>query len=89
MGRDDEWEHFMQYFDEVHGDFSRRLRQEFPQLSPQDLKLCAYLRMNLSTKEIAQLLNITIRGVEIARYRLRKKLMLQRTVNLAEYILNF
>ncbi len=89
MGRDDEWEHFMQYFDEVHGDFSRRLRHEFPQLSPQDLKLCAYLRMNLSTKEIAQLLNITIRGVEIARYRLRKKLGLDRSVNLAEYILNF
>ena len=89
MGRDDEWEHFMQYFDQVHGDFSRRLRQDYHQLSPQDLKLCAYLRMNLSTKEIAQLLNITVRGVEIARYRLRKKLGLDRAVNLAEYILNF
>ena len=53
------------------------------------MKLCAYLRMNLQTKEIAHLLNISVRGVEISRYRLRKKLGIERSVNLAEFILNF
>ena len=53
------------------------------------MKLSAYLRMNLSTKEIANLLNISIRGVEISRYRLRKKLKLDRSLNLQEFILNF
>ena len=62
-----------EYFDQVYEDFTKRLREKFPNLTPNDVKLCAYLRMNLSTKEIAPLLNISIRGVEIHRYRLRKK----------------
>ncbi|UXP32731.1 two component regulator three y domain-containing protein [Reichenbachiella agarivorans] len=86
---DDEWEHFQQYFDQVHGDFTTRLRQQFSNLSPQEVKLSNYLRMSLSTKEIAQLMNITTRGVEIARYRLRKKLNLDREVNLSEFIGRF
>lgn len=89
ISHDDEWEHFQQYFDQVHGDFTSRLRDAFSNLSPQEVKLSAYLRMNLSTKEIAQLMNITTRGVEIARYRLRKKLNLSRDVNLTEYIGRF
>jgi len=52
------------------------------------LKLCAYVRMNLSSKEIAQLMNISIRGVEIGRYRLRKKLGLPTEMNLFEFLLN-
>ncbi|SHK13868.1 Y_Y_Y domain-containing protein [Reichenbachiella agariperforans] len=86
---DDEWEHFQQYFDQVHGDFTTRLRQAYANLSPQEVKLSNYLRMSLSTKEIAQLMNITTRGVEIARYRLRKKLNLDREVNLSEFIGRF
>ena len=86
---DTDWEQFEFHFDLVHGDFSSRIRQAYPTLSPQDMKIAAYLRMNLSTKEIAQLLNISLRGVEKARYRLRKKLELERQVNLTEYILNF
>lgn len=89
LSSDQDWEHFQQHFDNVHGDFSRRFRAAFPVLSPQDMKLSAYLRMNLSTKEIAHLLNISVRGVEISRYRLRKKLQLDRKLNLQEYILNF
>ena len=89
MAGDHEWDHFQQYFDQVHGDFSVRLKEAYPNLSPQEMKLAAYLRMNLSTKEIAQLLNITVRGVEIARYRLRKKLPLKREENLTEFILSF
>ncbi|MCV9389190.1 triple tyrosine motif-containing protein [Reichenbachiella ulvae] len=86
---DEEWEHFQQYFDQVHGDFTQRLRNKYKNLTPQEVKLSNYLRMNLSTKEIAQLMNITNRGVEIARYRLRKKLDLQREINLTEFIGRF
>lgn len=86
---DADWEHFQFHFDRVHGDFSSRLKASFPSLSPQEIKLCAYLRMNLSSKEIAQLLNISVRGVEISRYRLRKKLQLERERNLQEFILSF
>ncbi len=86
---DSNWEQFEFHFDRVHGDFTTRLKARFTTLSPQETKLCAYLRMNLSTKEIAQLLNISVRGVEISRYRLRKKLLLDRDQNLQEFILNF
>jgi DNA-binding CsgD family transcriptional regulator len=89
LSSDEDWEHFQVHFDKVHGDFSRRFKEAYPVLSPQEMKLSAYLRMNLSTKEIANLLNISVRGVEISRYRLRKKLRLDRTVNLQEYILGF
>ena len=89
ISADSDWEHFQFHFDRVHGDFTNRFKGTFPSLSPQEIKLSAYLRMNLSTKEIAQLLNISVRGVEISRYRLRKKLHLDRNQNLQEFILNF
>lgn len=69
---DKEWEHFAKHFDKVHSDFLTALKEKHPSISPNELKLCAYLRMNLSTKEIAQLMNISVRGVEISRYRLQK-----------------
>jgi ligand-binding sensor domain-containing protein/DNA-binding CsgD family transcriptional regulator len=80
---------FDDYFDEVHQDFINRLKERYPDLSPKELRLCAYLRMNLSTKEIAPLMNISVRGVEISRYRLRKKLQLPREENLLDFILDF
>ncbi|WP_228527878.1 ligand-binding sensor domain-containing protein [Pararhodonellum marinum] len=86
---DQDWEQFEIHFDQVHGDFMSRFKKKYNSLSPQEIKLSAYLRMNLSTKEIAYLMNISIRGVEIARYRLRKKLNLERAENLQEYILKF
>lgn len=89
ISADADWEHFQFHFDRVHGDFTSRFKTAFPQLSPQEIRLSAYLRMNLSTKEIAQLLNISVRGVEISRYRLRKKLQLDRVQNLQDFILNF
>ncbi len=82
-----DWENFEQYFNQVQGDYIARLKEKYPDLSPKDLKLCAYLRMNLSSKEIASLLNITPRGVEIHRYRLRKKLNLKREDNLVEFLM--
>lgn len=84
---DDTWEHFAHHFDKVHTDFLMQLKNKYPSLTASELKLCAYLRMNLSSKEIAQLLNISVRGVEIGRYRLRKKLELPKETNLFEFLL--
>jgi DNA-binding CsgD family transcriptional regulator len=88
MVRDDDWERFELSFDQVHEDFLKKLRTRYSELSPKDLRLCAYLRMNLSSKEIAPLLNISIRGVEISRYRLRRKLNIDRETNLTEFMMN-
>jgi len=85
---DKNWERFESHFDQVHENFFKNLREQFPNLTPKDQKLCAYLRMNLSTKEIAPLLNISVRGVEISRYRLRKKLDLQPDDNLVSFIMD-
>lgn len=73
------------YFDKAHNDFLKTLKETFPLLAPTDLKLCAYLRLNLSTKAIADLLNLSVRGVESNRYRLRKKLNLANEVSLADF----
>ncbi|MDF1560664.1 MAG: triple tyrosine motif-containing protein [Bacteroidales bacterium] len=81
------WEVFDRYFDEVHQEFHSRLRNLHPELTPGELRLCSYLRMNVSTKEIAPLMNISIRGVEISRYRLRKKLQLDQSTNLVDYLM--
>ncbi|MCB0654230.1 MAG: hypothetical protein KDC85_23325, partial [Saprospiraceae bacterium] len=67
--------------------FFKSLIKKHEHLTPKDLKLCAYLKMNLSTKEIAPLLGISHRGVEIHRYRLRKKLDLDTEQNLNEYLM--
>jgi len=83
----DEWERFEVHFDQVHEDFIKKLRINYSELTPKDLRLCAYLRMNLSSKEIAPLLNISVRGVEISRYRLRKKMGLGRDANLTDFMM--
>ncbi len=84
---DTQWEQFTAHFDNVHSDFHSALKAKYPGLSANELKLSAYLRMNLSTKEIAQLMNISIRGVEISRYRLRKKLQIPTETNLFNFLL--
>ncbi|MEO0007020.1 MAG: hypothetical protein RJA20_1216 [Bacteroidota bacterium] len=86
---DDDWEHFSRNFDRVHSDFLKRLAEKHDHLSPNDYRLCAYLRMNLSTKEIASLMNISVRGVEASRYRLRKRLNLETDTNLTDYLMRF
>ncbi|MCB0551031.1 MAG: hypothetical protein KDD19_25900 [Phaeodactylibacter sp.] len=85
----EDWEQFEYHFDAVHGDFLTRLRNDYPDLSPNEQKLCAFLRLNLNTKEICNLLGISLRGVEVARYRLRKKLDLERGQNLSKFILEY
>lgn len=86
---EEDWKHFEFNFKELHGDFFENLLRQYPKLTPKDLKLCAYLKMNLSTKEIAPLMGITVRGVEIHRYRLRKKLDLASEQNLNNYLIRF
>jgi DNA-binding CsgD family transcriptional regulator len=83
---DEDWEHFAVHFNNVHADFLIGLKESYPQLTAHEVKLCAYLRMNLSSKEIAQLMNISVRGVEISRYRLRKKLAIPTEVNLFQFL---
>ncbi|AKD01973.1 triple tyrosine motif-containing protein [Pontibacter korlensis] len=86
---DNNWDQFELHFNQIHQDFLRRLRDDYPDLTHRDIKLCAYLRMNLTSKEIASLLNLSLRGVETSRYRLRKKLNLGQEVNLTEFILKY
>ncbi len=86
---DHDWEVFSETFNQVHDDFFKRLLEGFPDLTPGDLRLAACLRMNLSSKEIAPLLNISIRGIENKRYRLRKKMGLPEDANLTEFMLRF
>ena len=85
---DKDWEHFAQHFDKVHSDFVAVLKEKHNNITPNELKLCTYLRMNLSTKEIAQLMNISVRGIEISRYRLRKKLGIATEISLFDYLIN-
>ncbi len=73
-------------FDLVHNNFMKRLGEKHPDLSLNERMMCAYLKMNLSSKEIAPLLNISVRGVETIRYRLRKKFVLDREESLIEYL---
>jgi len=80
------WKDFKLHFENVHPGFFHRLNEKFSKLTPKDQKLCAYLRMNFSTKEIAQLLSITSGSAEISRIRLRKKLSLSKETNLVTFI---
>ncbi|WP_347511957.1 triple tyrosine motif-containing protein [Flavobacterium johnsoniae] len=85
---EDSWKVFKEAFDSADKDFLKRIKQMHPALTPNDLRLCAYLRLNLSSKEIAPMFNISVRSVEIKRYRLRKKMDLQHENGLVEYILS-
>ena len=86
---DKDLETFQSSFDSVHHDFFQRLSQAYPELTVKERMLCAYIQMNLLSKEIAPLLNISVRSVELARYRLRKKLRLSEGENLAEFLQRF
>jgi ATP/maltotriose-dependent transcriptional regulator MalT len=89
IGHEDEWEIFEYNFNQVHEEFFNQLKSKFPHLTHKDLKICAYIKMNLSNKEIAPLMNISTRGVETHRYRLKRKLQLENDISLGDYLLNF
>lgn len=88
LNRNDDWELFQEAFNNADRKFLKKLKSAHPRLTPNDIRLCAYLRLNLSSKEIAPLFNISPRSVEIKRYRLRKKMNLSHDDNLADYILD-
>ena len=87
MNDERDWNLFESSFNEAHESFFKKLKANHPDLVPNDLKLCAYLHMNMSSKELASLLNISLRGVEIRRYRLRKKLEVPHDKNLVEFLM--
>jgi len=86
---DNNWKKFQENFDMVYENFLKRLGEEYPGLSSTDKKLCAYLKMELSSKDIAPLMNMSYRSVEMSRYRLRKKFELSRDINLIDFLRNF
>ncbi|MBW4360055.1 LuxR family transcriptional regulator [Flavobacterium sp. NAS39] len=87
ISEEDSWSVFKEAFDSADKDFLKRIKLLHPSLTPNDLRLCAYLRLNLSSKEVAPLFNISVRSVEIKRYRLRKKMDLLHDQGLVEYIM--
>lgn len=80
------WDQFAAYFDQISDDFLKKLNARFPSLSRSDLKLCTYLRLNLSTKEIAKIMNISVRGVEMSRYRIRRKFNIGKKQSLSGFL---
>jgi DNA-binding NarL/FixJ family response regulator len=82
-----EWETFETNLNQIHNEFIINLSKKYPSLTSKDIKLCIYLKMNLSSKEIAPMMNISFRGVELHRYRLRKKLNLVQDENLSKFLL--
>jgi len=82
-----DWQFFEEAFNNADQHFLDKAKKLHPSLTPNDLRFCAYLRLNLSSKEIAPLLNISVRSVEIKRYRLRKKMNLKHKESLVNHIL--
>jgi hypothetical protein len=86
---DEFWSVFQNNFDLIHKNFFRNLHKKYPNLTASDLKFCALLRLNLNTKDIARFTNLTVRGVEGARYRLRKKLDITKDKSLTDFLIEF
>ena len=84
IGQDNSWKKFQENFDIVYENYLKRLSETYPDLSMCDKKICAYIKMDLSSKDMAPLLNMTVRSIETTRYRIRQKLELDREVNLSE-----
>ena len=88
LNNEDDWKFFEEAFNHADKDFFKKVKDLHPDLTPNDLRFCVYLRLNLSSKEISPLLNISPRSVEIKRYRLRKKIELPRNANLNDYFIS-
>lgn len=87
LNQDKEWADFDSHFESLNKNFYTRLKANYPDISPNDLKICALIKMNLSIKEMAAILNISPDSVKTARYRLRKKLQLNTEDNLTDFML--
>ena len=84
-----DWAIFQTNFDRIHENFFRNLLIKYPELTSNDLRFCAYLRLNLSSKDIAHLMNISLKGVEVGRYRIRKKIGIPSSKSLTEFMIEF
>lgn len=84
---DKDWEDFSRFFDDVHGGFYSKLKQQHPSLTTNDLKLCSLIRLNLNAKEIANILGISPESAKTSRYRLRKKLALGGETEISDYLI--
>ncbi len=84
---DKDWEQFQMYFEEVHSGFYQVLKERYPDMTLNDMKLCALVKLSLTIKEMATILGISPDSVKTARYRLRKKLGLETDQNLTEFML--
>ncbi len=87
--REDSWQRFEIYFQRLHTDFTKDLMSRYPSLTSNDLKLCAFLRQGMSSKDIAAITYQTDESVRVARYRLRKKLELDKAQNLTSFLTSF
>lgn len=88
VNTDKSWKDLEKHIKNVHFDFLKRLKEKYPTISPRELDLCTYLLMNMSTKEIAEIMNISSGGVEVSRYRLRKKFGLGKKQNLTGFLMS-
>jgi ligand-binding sensor domain-containing protein/DNA-binding CsgD family transcriptional regulator len=88
ISKGDDWKIFEANIKNANQFFVQKIIQEYPNLTSSDLKLCTYLRMNLSSKEIAPLMRVSTRAIENHRYRLRKKFKLSKEEKLIEFILS-
>ena len=86
LNLDKDWDQFKRHFEQVNQGFFQRLKDQYPDMTKNDLKLCAYLRINLSTKEISQMLNVLPTSIAMRRNRLRKKLNITQHVDLIEFM---
>lgn len=89
ISNEDDWTIFQTNFDRIHEHFFTKLKERYPDLTAGDLRLCALLRLNMPTKDMARVQNLTVRGVEAARYRLRKKLNLSEGQSLVDFMIQF
>ncbi|PJJ10769.1 regulatory LuxR family protein [Flavobacterium sp. 1] len=85
---DKSWKDLEKHLKNVHFDFLKKLKEKHPSITPREMDLATYLLMNMSTKEIAEFMNISTGGVDLARYRLRKKLELNQKENLIGYFMS-
>lgn len=83
---DKDWELFKSYFADVHNDFDKKLKKIYADISDKEIRLAAFLRMNLSTKEIAAIFNVLPDSILKSKYRLKKKLNLKREIDLSDFL---
>lgn len=87
ISSEDDWKLFQENFDRIHGNFFQILKSRYPSLTDSDLRFCSYFCMAMSSKEIASMMNISLKGVEAARYRIRKKIQLPSEISLTSFLM--